>query len=132
LGRNKEIVQGIYQAFARGDVPAVLDAFDPGIHWREAEGFLYADGNPYIGGPAIARGVFQRLGDDLDRFAVLPQNWVEEDDTVVVQGRYQGTMRSTRTVVDAQFAHVWRLRRGKVVDFQQYTDTRQWAKAAGV
>ena len=29
----------------------------------------------------------------------------------------------------AQFAHVWKLRGGKVVSFQQYTDTLQATKA---
>ena len=40
-------------------------------------------------------------------------------------------MKSTRKRVDAHFAHVWRLRDGKVIRFQQYTDTKQWAAAAG-
>lgn len=32
---------------------------------------------------------------------------------------------------DPQIAHVWCLSGGKIVKFQQYTDTSQWAKAAG-
>ena len=47
MGKNGDIVKGLYDAFAKGDVPAVLGAFDSGIQWREADGFLYADGNPY-------------------------------------------------------------------------------------
>jgi ketosteroid isomerase-like protein len=41
-------------------------------------------------------------------------------------------MKATSTPVDAQFAHVWQLRDGKVVRFRQYTDTGQWSEAAGV
>jgi ketosteroid isomerase-like protein len=41
-------------------------------------------------------------------------------------------MKKTGTPIDAQFAHVWHVRDGKVMRFQQYTDTRQWAQAAGV
>jgi uncharacterized protein len=52
-------------------------------------------------------------------------------DTVVVEGRYRGKMKTTGTPVDAQFAHVWHLRDGRVVGFQEYTDTKQWAAAAG-
>jgi ketosteroid isomerase-like protein len=132
VGKSKDIVNGIYQAFATGDVPAVLGAFDPQIHWREADGFLYADGNPYIGPEAVAGGVFQRLGESVDSFVAVPEQWIEDGDTVVVEGRYRGAMKATGRPVDAQFAHVWRLRGGKVVGFQQYTDTRQWADAAGV
>jgi ketosteroid isomerase-like protein len=121
----------LYEAFGRGDVPAVLGAFDPQISWSEADNFLYADGNPYIGPEAVAGGVFQRIVSDVDGFAVVPERFVDGGETVVVEGRYRGTMKATGTPVNAQFAHVWTFRDGKIVRFQQYTDTRQWADAAG-
>ena len=130
MSMSGDIVKGIYAAFARGDVPAVLGAFDPAIQWNEAENFLYADGNPYAGPMAVAQGVFQRLVADVDGFTVVPENFVDGGDTVVVEGRYRGTMKKTQAKVDAQFAHVWRIRDGKVIRFQQYTDTEQWARAA--
>ncbi len=131
MGKSSDTVKALYDAFGKGDVPAVLGAFDPQIQWREAENFLYADGNPYIGPQAVAEGVFQRIVSDVENFAVLPEHFVEGGDTVVVEGRYRGKMKATGTPVDAQFAHVWQLRDGKVVRFQQYTDTKQWAEAAG-
>lgn len=39
-------IQGIYEAFAIGEVPAVLASMDPRIEWNEAEHFPCADGNP--------------------------------------------------------------------------------------
>ena len=105
-------------------------SLDHQIQWREADNFLYADGNPYVGPQAVAEGVFQRIVSDVENFAVLPEHFIEGGDTVVVEGRYQGKMKATGTPVDAQFAHVWQLRDGKVVRFQQYTDTKQWATAA--
>jgi ketosteroid isomerase-like protein len=131
MGQSGEIVKNLYAAFARGDVPVVLVAFDPKIEWREAEGFLYADGNPYVGPQAVAEGVFQRIATDLEGFKVIPGNIIDAGDTVVTEGRYQGKMRATGTFVDSQFAHVWEFRGGKVVRFRQYTDTRQWSSAAG-
>jgi ketosteroid isomerase-like protein len=131
VSRSAEIVKGIYEAFGRGDVAAVLGTFDPAIDWREADSFLYADGNPYLGPQKVA-GVFQRLVGDMDGFTLQLNNIIDGGDTVVTEGRYRATMRKTGTPVDAQFAHVWQLRDGKVVRFQQYTDTKQWAAAAGV
>lgn len=131
MGQNKDIVNAVYEAFGRGDVPAVLGALDPEIQWKEADNFLYADGNPYVGPQAVAEGVFQRLVADIEGFTVVHQNLIEGDDTVAVEGRYRGTMKATGSPVDAQFVHVWSLRDGKVVRFQQYTDTKQWAEAAG-
>jgi ketosteroid isomerase-like protein len=129
MGNNVDIVKNLYAAFGRGDVPRVLGGFDPAIQWNEAESFRYADGNPYKGPDAIAQGVFQRCVTDIDGFTVAPENIIDGGDVVVVEGRYQGTLKSTGTRLNAQFAHVWRLRDGKVVQFQQYTDTKQWAQA---
>lgn len=131
MGSSSETIKRVYEAFGKGDVPAVLGAMDPAIQWREADGFLYAGGNPYVGPQAVAEGVFQPLVSEVEGFAVVPKTFIDGGDTVVVEGRYAGTMRSTGTPVDAQFAHVWELRNGKIVRFQQYTDTRQWAEAAG-
>jgi len=130
MGQNGDTVKALYDAFGKGDVPAVLGGFDPQIQWREAENFLYADGNPYTGPQSVAEGVFQRIVSDVENFVVLPAQFIEGSDTVVVEGRYQGKMKATGTPVDAQFAHVWQLRDGKVVRFQQYTDTKQWRDAA--
>jgi uncharacterized protein len=130
MGSIGDFVKGLYDAFAQGDVPTVLGAFDPQIIWREAEGFLYADGNPYVGPQAVAEGVFQRIVSDVENFALLPDRFVECGDTVLVEGRYHGEMKATGTPIDAQFAHVWQVRDGRIVRFQQYTDTRQWAEAA--
>lgn len=131
MGRNAEVVRKLYEAFGRGDVAAVLGAFDPEIEWREADNFLYADRNPYIGPAAVAEGVFQRITSDVEEFAVVPENLIDGGDTIAVEGRYRGRMASTGVPVDAQFVHVWTLDDGVVVRFQQYTDTKQWAEAAG-
>jgi hypothetical protein len=42
MGASADIVNGLCEAFRRGDVPAVLGIFHPQIQWREAESFLYA------------------------------------------------------------------------------------------
>ena len=125
-----DTIRGIYEAFGRGDVQAVLGAFDPAIEWREADNFMYADRNPYIGPMAVADGVFMRCIADIDGFTVVPQRYTDGGDRVAVEGRYRGTLKATGVPVDAQFVHLWELRAGKVVGFQQYTDTKQWADAA--
>jgi ketosteroid isomerase-like protein len=90
----------------RGDVPAVLSTFDPQIQWREAEDSLYADGNPYAGPQAATEGVFQRIASAVENFTVLPEHFVEEDDTVVVEGRYRGKLKTTGKPIDAQFGTI--------------------------
>ena len=39
---NKNIIQGMYDSFASGDVTAVIAAFADSISWTEADGFPLA------------------------------------------------------------------------------------------
>ncbi|MBC7985886.1 MAG: nuclear transport factor 2 family protein [Sphingomonadaceae bacterium] len=127
---NVARVQGIYEAFATGDVPAVLGAMSPAMVWSEAENFPYADRNPYEGPEAILEGVFMRLATEWEGFGATPEQFLDAGDHVIALGRYTGVLRATGKAIDAQFAHVWRLAEGKTVSFQQYTDTLQVAEAA--
>ena len=122
-------VKGIYEAFGRGDIPAVLAALDPGVEWWEAENFIYADGNPYVGPEAVLEGVFMRLGGEWEGFAVTPQEILDAGETTIGHGYYSGTFKKTGERVRAQFAHFFTFRGGKVVKFQQYTDTAQFLRA---
>jgi uncharacterized protein len=123
---NVDLIQSLYAAFARGDGPAVLASMDPDIVWNEAENFRYADRNPYVGHAAVAEGIFFRLATEWDNFQAVPSEFL---DTVVVLGYYKATYKATGAPLNAQFAHIWRLRDAKVTAFQQYTDTAQAARA---
>ena len=126
---NVDLIQSLYAAFARGDGPAVLASMDPAIVWNEAENFLYADRNPYVGHAAVAEGIFFRLATEWDHFQALPSEFLDAGDTVVVLGYYKAAYKATGAPLNAQFAHIWRLRDAKITAFQQYTDTAQAARA---
>ena len=128
--QNVETVRSLYAAFAKGDVPTVLGVLAPDIEWREADNFIYADGNPYVGPNAVLQGVFLRLATEWDGFAATPAQFFDAGETVIVTGRYTGAYKATGKSVDAQFVHCWTLQDGKVIRFQQYADTLQVARAA--
>jgi ketosteroid isomerase-like protein len=119
----------MYAAFATGDIPTVLAALDPQVEWWEAENFIYADKNPYVGPQAVLEGVFARIGQEWEWFTVTPKEVLDAGETVVGRGYYAGKYRQTGREVRAQFAHVFGFRNGKVVTFQQYTDTAQFREA---
>jgi hypothetical protein len=121
----------MYESFGRGDVAAVLSALSPKVEWHEADNFIYADGNPYIGPDAVLEGVFKRLAVEWEGFAVEPAGILDAGDTVVAYGYYTGRYRKTGEAVRAQFAHMFTLENGKLAKFQQYTDTAQFARAVG-
>lgn len=121
MADNTGIIRGLYDAFDRGDVEAVLAGFDPDIRWTEAEGFPY--GGTYTGPEAVLEEVFTKLATEWDGFVAVPEEFVAEGDTVVAMGQYSGTYRQTGKTFRAPFVHVWRLKDGKVARFTQHTDT---------
>lgn len=128
---NLALVRGVYAAFAKGDIPSVLAAMSPKMEWREAENFIYADGNPYKGPDAVLKGVFARLGGEWNGFSATAEEILDAGDAVIALGRYGGVNKKTGARLNAQFAHVWRVGNGKAIAFQQYTDTLQAARVAG-
>jgi len=129
--QNLSIVTGMYEAFGKGDIPGVIAALDPQVEWLEAENFIYADGNPYLGPNAVLEGVFVRIGAEWEDFTVSPKEILDAGETVVGHGYYSGTYKKNGKQVRAQFAHLFTFRDGKVVKFQQYTDTAQFLRVVG-
>ena len=127
--QNMEVIRGIYESLSRGDVTAVLGQMHQHIEWREAENFIYADRNPYRGPQAVLEGVFTRLGSEWSDFKVMPEEWLDAGNHIVVLGTYSGKHKESGREVRAQFAHVWGVTHGRAVRFQQYTDTKQFADA---
>jgi len=127
---NAALVEGLYKAFEKGDIPSVLAGLDSNVVWNEAEGNAYADGNPYKGPDAVLNGVFGRIGQQWDGFKLVDIELHEMDnDQVLATLRYNGIYKLTGKKIDVQAAHHWKLRDGKVVSFQQYADTKQLAEA---
>jgi uncharacterized protein len=129
---NVKAVQGLYEAFGRGDIAAVVGGMDPDIHWSEAEGNPYrASGGAFVGPDAIVQGLFIKLGGDFDGFTVSPKDFYDAGDSVIVEGRYTGTNKATGKALDAQFCHIFSMMDGKLHTFQQFVDTAQMQDVLG-
>ncbi len=127
---NGEIIKGLYNDFATGNVPAVMGAFDENIEWTEAEGFMY--GGAYTGPNAVLENVFMKLGTEWEGFSAVPEQIVDGGDMIVGLGTYSGKYLKTGKSVTVPFAHAWTLRDGKIVKFVQYTDTLVIARDLGL
>ena len=121
---NVTLLKNLYDAFGRGDIPTVLGAMSPGIEWHQAEGNPYMPtGEAWVGPDAVLNNLFMRLGAEWDGFAVHPKSFHDAGDSVIVEGRYDGTYKATGKSMDTQFCHVWHVKDAKLTRFQQYVDT---------
>ena len=130
--QNVQIVEDVYEAFARGDVAAVLAAMTDDVEWHEAEGMPY--GGVHRGGDAVAQNVFGPITTDIPDFAVTPTEMIASGDTVAVVVRYTGTGKSTGEDLDLPVVHIWDVRDGKLERFRQFADTAKFLEVvpAGV
>ncbi|HST31894.1 MAG TPA: nuclear transport factor 2 family protein [Solirubrobacteraceae bacterium] len=124
-GQSEDVIRGLYEAFARGDVPSVLGGFAPDIEWHEAEGMPY--GGVYRGPEAIVENVFGPIATDVEGFAIAPEQLIAAGDTVAAVVRYTGTGKATGKPLDLPVVHVWDIRDGKVARFRQFADTVRYA-----
>jgi ketosteroid isomerase-like protein len=123
---NKEILRGVYAAFSRGDIEAVLAAMTEDVAW-DAPG-----GEPYSG-RRIGRGQVQQFFTELDRQVQLDEfdadEFLEDGNKVVVLGRERATVRDSGLHFESAFAHVFTLRNGKIAEVRLFADTHAAASA---
>ena len=127
---NMDTVNKIYSAFAAGNIPGVLEWFDPAIEWVAAENSPLADHSPYRGLNQVVEGVFTRIGLEFPGLAIQVDELLDAGEKIVMLGRYHGVRKATGKAFHAQVAHIWTIAAGKVTKFQQYLDTYQVAETA--
>ena len=73
--------------------------------------------------------MFAPIGNEWESFLVEPERVVAEGDVCVAVGTYRGTYRATGKSMTARFAHVWQMRDGRFVHFEQIADTESFNAA---
>lgn len=132
ISGNVQRVRQAYEAFGRGDIPAVLDMLDERVEWNMAEHHTFWPGEPFIGRQAVLEGVFSRIMQTFDSFTLTVERIVGCGDTVLAQVRYRTTAKATGKTLDAQAAHIYDFKDGKCVRYQHYSDTWQFAEVTGL
>ena len=123
-------VRGAYEAFDRGDVPAVIGIMDAGVEWHEPGGGNAPSGT-FNGADAVASQVFGVIPTNFDEYSAQPSEFSDEGDRVVVRGRFKGRNKSGAEL-DTGFEHVFDMSGGKVVRFEnRIEDPAAWAAAWG-
>jgi len=92
------------------------------ISWREAKGFPYA--GTYIGLENVTKNVFSRLGSEWIDYKFTPEDYVANEDKVVAYGTYSGTYKLTNKPFTARVSHIWKLKNGRIIHFEQFVDSQ--------
>jgi ketosteroid isomerase-like protein len=126
---NVEIVRRAVDAFGRGDADAFAALMAPELEWTTGLGAV--EGEVFRGHEGV-RTYFARLGSAWHEFRLLPDEFRDLGDVVLVLGRLEGRGRGGSVPVDAPVGTVWDLRDGKVWRLRAYLDPRKALETAGV
>lgn len=125
MGKNTGTVQGIYAAFGRGDVPAILAQLADDVSWEH--------GAPDHGVPWLRPGTgVAHVGQFFASLAALEftkfevTSVLDGGDVVVALINLAATVRETGRSLDSVEEHGWRFEPdGKVASFNHLVDTHQ-------
>lgn len=126
-----QVIQRIYAAFGKGDVPAIVEQLAP-----EAE-FSFAGASPDVPwhGPWSGREGVQRffstIAEGVEFKTFEPLSFAAGTDAVAVRLHLVYQVRRTGRVVDEQQVHWWTLREGKIASLTHFEDTAQVVAAVG-
>lgn len=128
---DKAIVERVYEVFGNRDYEAVMSHFAEDFEWHAADSSPLADQSPYHGVEAVRNGVFARIEAGFEKLVVVPDEiFAGYGGRIVVLGYYHGKFRGKDDEFRTQVAHIWTIRDGKAVKFQQYLDTLKIASDA--
>ena len=120
---NLEIIKSTYEGKTSEENGKNLAQYaSDDISWTEAKGFPY--GGTYIGFESIIKNVFSRLGSEWIDYKFTPEDYITSNDKVVAYGTYSGTNIRTKKSFKARVAHVWKLKDGKIINFEQFVDSQ--------
>lgn len=126
---HAERLDELYDAFNQGDIEPVMDAMADDITWFEPAGEPHA--GTHRGPDEVLQNVLGQIPQQVDAFTATPNQYIEDDDHVAVEGVYNVTSKSG-TDYEIPFAHVWRLDAGELQEFRDYSDTHVYREAFGV
>jgi ketosteroid isomerase-like protein len=112
----------IVRRFLCVDVDEALTYADPGIVWNPIEEL------PTQGHDAV-RASLARWKAEWDDYKVMPEEFMDMGDHVLVTVRLRGRGRGSGVEIDALFYDLYTVRDGKIVRMDQFTERSQALEA---
>ena len=117
MASGAEVVQEAYDAFGRGDIPAVLERVSDDVAWTVAD--VLPQGGSWRGRDEVGE-FFKGLGEAYDEISIDVTDFIDGGDQVVGVGVGQGKRGGND--VEYGFTHVFTVGDGKVTRFREYAD----------
>jgi uncharacterized protein len=126
---NVTIVKRLYDAFKRREIHSIMDMFaDDAIMHGPAPSGVLPWGGTYNGRSGVTQ-FFKTLGESLEPRQFDLNDFIAQDNKVVVLGYQKGHARPTGRPYEIEFVHVWTIDNSKFTEFRVYNDTASLVEA---
>jgi ketosteroid isomerase-like protein len=119
IRQNIEAIRGGYDSVGQGNFDAMLALVDPDVVVRDRP--ESPDPRTYHGYQG-ARDALAASDETFEGFELEPEEFIGEGEYVVVVLTMRGTGRGSGVKVEERIAHQWKVRDGKAVELQVYSD----------
>jgi ketosteroid isomerase-like protein len=121
--QNTKVVQDAYAAFGRADIQTLLGHFDDNIDWKPVTGAAkYVPISGQRRGKPSTAEFFKLVAEHVHFSRFEPREFVAQGDRVIALGHYTAKT-SAGGSFDSDFVMVFKLRGGKVIEFQEFLDS---------
>ena len=116
------VVQQGYEAFGRGDIPAVLDLLTEDVEWTLQGPSVIPFAGTFRGREGIEE-FYSLVGETLEFEQFEPREFVAQGDMVVVVGYERSVVKQTGRRFEQEWAHVYTFRDDKIATGRFFENT---------
>jgi len=127
--QNLQIVRAGFDAFSRGDMPAMVELMDPSVVFTPLPDT--PDVQSFHGHEGVLQGLAQPI-DIWDDFSVELREMRDFDDHVLASLRWWGRGPSSGIQMEVDICALYTFREGKIVRWQFFASGQQALEAAGL
>jgi uncharacterized protein len=131
LTNYTKLTQDILEAWGKGDMDFMLNSLSEDMVLTEYQAPGVAMGGVWKGKDGFM-GFLQALGQTLDFREFVPQQFIAQDNRVVIVGYEVMVARNTGVQYRNDWIHVWEYDKDKLAKIYAYNDTAAVATAIGV
>jgi uncharacterized protein len=125
---NVEIVRRGYQAYARGDVDAMLEDVDPGMITYRPD----PDGATFNGPEGLLEAIAEWV-EDFSEFTFTPEEFIDANDHQVIVRVHQTAIgKQSGAPIEGRFWFVHTLKGGKLIRLDMLVSRERALEAAGL
>jgi uncharacterized protein len=122
---NIKTIMGVYEAFGRGDVAAILDAVTSDVDWAAEADPAVAPWHGVRHGRDAVAAFFTEFGATMEVEEFTPVSLAANDTDVLSVVRFRARSRATGKTAAMDLHHFFKFRDGKIAYYRGTEDTAQ-------